>query len=326
MDDQLRDRIIALAFELSATPAILLDATGVVVAVNAGARQLLDLRSDAVGRRFQDLDVAARPFELGSLVEQAHAEGRAVELDGVSGLTPSGELTHLDVSVVPIHIEDQCVGLTITFFDVTRHGQVRPESEQSHRMLQLAYAELQSANEELEATNEELASTNAELETANRELQSTNEDLETMNAQLLSTNEELQAINDELRERTSEVNQVNAYIESVLSTLEASLIIVDRRVHVRVWNGLSFEMWGLRAEEVEGHDFLGLDLGFPVGHLAPPITACLQGEDPGEPVLVEARSRRGQPMICSARVAPLRGPEQAVEGAIILIAEERTAR
>lgn len=147
-----------------------------------------------------------------------------------------------------------------------------------------------------------------------------------MNEELSSTNEELQAINDELRDRTAEVNQVNAYIESVLATLEASVIVVDRNLQVRVWNGLSFEMWGLRAEEVEGQSVLGLDLGFPVEVLGPPVRACLQDEDPGEPLTVEAISRRGHRMQCSVRVAPLHGSERAVEGAIILISEESADR
>lgn len=146
-----------------------------------------------------------------------------------------------------------------------------------------------------------------------------------MNEELSATNEELQAINDELRDRTAEVNQVNAYIESVLRTLNASVIVVDRSVQVRVWNGLSFEMWGLRPEEVEGHNLLGLDLGFSVDALTPAIRACLQGEDAGESIKLDALSRRGQRILCSARVAPLRGPEQIVEGAIILITEESNA-
>lgn len=146
-----------------------------------------------------------------------------------------------------------------------------------------------------------------------------------MNEELSSTNEELQAINDELRDRTAEVNQINAYIESVLGTLDASVAVVDRSMQVRVWNGLSFEMWGLRAEEVEGHNILGLDIGFPVDRLGPPIRACLSGESADERLVVEAVSRRGSPIRCRVRVAPLRGAERSVEGAIILISEEQGA-
>ena len=315
------DRIIEVAFELRTNPEILLDSSGVVLAVNAPARELFGVGTDAVGRPFQDLEVSYRPAELRSRIDQVSAEGRVVELEEVSRWTPSGDLTFLDIKLVPLVIEGQQLGVAITFVDVTRHRQLRQELEQTHRELEVAYEALQSANEELETTNEELQSTIEELETTNEELQSTNEELETMNEELSSTNEELQTINDELRDRTAEVNQVNAYIESVLDTLDASVIVVDKSVQVRVWNGLSFQMWGLRAQEVEGRNLLGLDLGFPVDEVTPAIRAALQGQDPKGPFLIEARSPRGHQMRCSARVAALRGPDQLVEGAIILISE-----
>jgi two-component system CheB/CheR fusion protein len=273
---------------------------------------MFGLALDAVGRPFQDLELSYRPVELRSRIDQVRADGRIVELDEVSRWTPNGDLTFLDIKLVPLTIEDQHLGVVITFVDVTRHRHLQEELEKAHRELEVAYEELQSANEELETTNEELQSTIEELETTNEELQSTNEELETMNEELSSTNEELQATNDELRDRTAEVNQVNAYVESVLATLEASVIVVDRSMHVRVWNGLSFEMWGLRAEEVEGRNFLGLDLGFPVDSLGPAIRACLQGEDPGEPLVVEALTRRGHLVPCAARVAPLRGADRKI--------------
>ncbi len=316
------DRIVELAFEMRASPEILLDASGIVLAVNARAREMFGVGADAVGRPFQDLELSYRPVELRSRIDQVRSEGRAVEIDEVSRWTPSGELTFLDIRIVPLAVGDQHLGVVITFVDVTRHRQLQQELEHTHRDLEVAYEELQSANEELETTNEELQSTIEELETTNEELQSTNEELETMNEELSSTNEELQAINDELRDRTAEVNQVNAYVESVLSTLDVSVVVVDRAMQVRVWNGRSFEMWGLRPEEVEGQNVLGLDMGFPVDLLGPPIRACLAGEGVDDQMVVDAVTRRGSRIRCRVRVAPLRGSEGAVEGAIILMAEE----
>jgi two-component system CheB/CheR fusion protein len=315
------DRVAEAAFELRPNPEVLLDANGMVLAVNARARDLFGVSTDAVGRPFQDLELSYRPVELRSRIDQVRAEGRPVALDGISRWTPSGDLTFLDVRVVPLVIDNQQLGVAITFVDMTGHRQLQQELEHTHRELEAAYEELQSANEELETTNEELQSTVEELETTNEELQSTNEELETMNEELTSTNEELQAINDELRDRTAEVNEVNAYIESVVSTLDASVIVVDHNMSVRVWNGLAFEMWGMRSEEVEGQNVLSLDLGFPVEVLGAPIRACLQGQD-AEPFTVDAVSRRGHLLHCSVRVAPLRGPEGTVDGVIILIAEQ----
>src|SRR4051812_14956932 len=142
-----------------------------------------------------------------------------------------------------------------------------------------------------------------------------------MNEELSSTNEELHAINEELRDRTTEVDQVNAYLESVLTSIDASVVVIDPDLKVRVWNGLSFEMWGLRSEEVEGKPFLNLEIGFPVNALRPALAATLGGDGAGEPVMVEATSRRGQAMRCLARVSPLTGPDGTIEGAIVIIEE-----
>jgi two-component system, chemotaxis family, CheB/CheR fusion protein len=305
------ERLLELAFERRANPEIVLDAAGTVLAVNAQARSLFGLGHDAVGRPFQDLELSYRPVELRSWIDQVRSEGRTVELDEIARWTPSGDLTFLDVKLVPVDADGQHLGVVITWADVTRHRQLQEELEQTHRELEVAYEELQSANEELETTNEEL--------------QSTNEELETMNEELQSTNDELQSSNDELRERTAEINQINAYMESVLVTLHASVVVVDRDMQVRVWNGLAYEMWGLRADEVEGRGLLGLDIGFPVDSLGPPIRATLMGEDPSDPFGVHAISRRGQPIRCWVRVAPLLGVGRAIDGAIVVIEEEPQA-
>jgi two-component system CheB/CheR fusion protein len=319
------DRLLELAFERHANPEIVLDAAGTVLAVNGQARSLFTLGDDAVGRPFQDLELSHRPIELRSWIDEVRAEGRTIELDEIARWTHSGELAFLDVKIVPIDVDGQHLGVVITWVDVTRHRQLQDELEQTHRELEVAYEELQSANEELETTNEELQSTIEELETTNEELQSTNEELEAMNDELQSTNEELQASNDELRERTEEVNEVNAYMESVLMTMRASLIVVDRDIQIRVWNGLSYEMWGLRADEVEGRGLLGLDIGFPVEVLGPPIRACLIGDGANEPSVVDAVLRTGEHLRCRAQVAPLHGADGAIDGAIVVIEEERAA-
>jgi two-component system CheB/CheR fusion protein len=233
----------------------------------------------------------------------------------------------LDIGIAPLSLDGEHLGVTLSFVDVTRHRQLQEELEQTHRELEVAYEELQSANEELETTNEELQSTIEELETTNEELQSTNEELETMNEELSSTNEELHAINDELRDRTTEVDQVNSYLESILTGLQASVVVVDTDLLVRVWNGRSFEMWGARPEEVEGRPIFGLDIGFPMEDLRERLVATLGGESStsDDAVLADATSRRGQPMTCLARVKPLTGTSGKVEGAIIIIEELQTS-
>ncbi len=170
-----------------------------------------------------------------------------------------------------------------------------------------------------------IASRSQAIQTEKRS-QSTNEELETMNEELSSTNEEFQSINDELRDRTCEFNKVNAYMESVLKSLEASVIVVDTGLNVRIWNGLSYEMWGLRPDEVEGKGVLTVDIGFPLELLGPAIRAVFTANEGPQTFDAEATSRRGHTLRCRARVSPLVGENGSVDGAIILIQDIDTSR
>jgi two-component system CheB/CheR fusion protein len=100
-----------------------------------------------------------------------------------------------------------------------------------------------------------------------------------------------------------------------------SVIVVDLGLNVRVWNGLSFEMWGLRPEEVEGKAILTLDIGFPVEILGGPIRQALSDDHTTDGIEVDALSRRGHRIHCRARVTPLVGQTGTTDGAIILIQE-----
>ncbi|MEY4229854.1 MAG: hypothetical protein RLZZ362_703 [Actinomycetota bacterium] len=324
-EDTDEPRAIELGFERRPTSEVLIDGAGVVIGVNAMARATFGLAAEVVGRPFQDLQVSYRPVELRSYIDEAQASGQAVHIEDVDWATAEGSTCYLDINIVPLVVPDggPLLGFMLSFTDVTAQRTVRDELEHTHHELETAYEELQSTNEELETTNEELQSTVEELETTNEELQSTNEELETMNEELSSTNEELHAMNLELSERTSEVGRINAYMESVFASLQASVVVVDRDLHVRVWDGMSFELWGLRSDEVEGRSFLALDIGFPVAQLGPAIHACLRGGEHSAPLVTAAVNRRGHPITCTARVSPLHGSSGDLEGAIILVEQER---
>jgi two-component system CheB/CheR fusion protein len=211
-------------------------------------------------------------------------------------------------------------GTSVSFFEVTPQRRLEHDLDRARTELDSAYEELQSTVEELETTNEELQSTNEELETTNEELQSTNEELETMNEELQSTNEELETINDELRQRTDELNELNSFFESILTSLQSGVIVVDRDVRVQVWNQQAAELWGLRDEEVEGEHLMNLDIGLPVERLNQPIRACLTGEDGAQFELeLDAVNRRGRAIRCRTLVTSLRGANDQIVGAILLL-------
>jgi two-component system CheB/CheR fusion protein len=225
-----------------------------------------------------------------------------------------------EVQVTPlVDAKETVLGASISFVDQTQARQLRKELERSNQELETAYEELQSGNEELETTNEELQSTVEELETTNEELQSANEELETMNEELQSTNDELRELNDRLQHRTEELNQFNGYFQTVLNTLRAAVVVMDRTLHVRVWSEKAQDFWGVRGDEVLGQSFLNLDIGLPVEELRQVLRETLADGREREQSL-DGINRRGKPVRCRVRIAPYLATA-GVDGLILLIEE-----
>jgi two-component system CheB/CheR fusion protein len=303
---------------------IIVDIQGNLALVNRQARILFGLTNHDIGRPLQDLELSYRPAELRSCIQQAYTERRPVQINNVE-LSRKNEsnTVYLDIEVIPlIDTTAELLGVSVVFQDVTRYQHLQQELVRSTQELETAYEELQSANEELETTNEELQSTNEELETTNEELQSTNEELETMNEELQSSNEELQATNDELRDRTDELNRVNAFLESILTSLQMVMIVLNNRLSIQYWNSRAVNFWGFSAEEVEGYFFFDLDIGLPVEQLREPVRACQNGVSDYQQIILDAVNRRGKAFRCRIICTPLIVYNQQ-EG-IILLMEDLT--
>jgi two-component system CheB/CheR fusion protein len=257
--------------------------------------------------------------ELRSRIDQVLNERRPTTVTDIQLALPGGGVEVLDVYMVPLVTGSQTAAVALTFLEVGRYKVLREELERSQRELEAAYEELQSINEELETTNEELQSTNEELETTNEELHSTNEELETMNEELQSTNEELEATNNEVRQRSLELDEANLYLEAILGSLGSGVIVLNRQLAVRVWNRVSEDLWGLRADEVAGQHFLNLDIGLPIDQLSQAIRATVSGQSDTVDLRVPAVNRRGRAIEVEVRVSPLVGDGQGPNGAIVLV-------
>jgi two-component system CheB/CheR fusion protein len=306
-------------FDAAAVVQLVIDDRGHLSLANHQARTVLGLAARDVGRPLQDLEVSYRPLELRSRVDQVRVERRPIHVRNVELLTPEGSRWY-DVYLTPlIGTTGQFQGVSVSFLDVSSSRRLQDELDRSQGELDTAHEELQSTVEELETTNEELQSTNEELETTNEELQSTNEELETMNEELQSSNEELETINDELRQRTDDLNDVNTFLEAVLASMQSAVVVVDREMRVEVWNDEARELWGLRAEEVEGEHLMNLDIGLPVVGLRKPILDGLNGQEPASEVVVDGVNRRGRPIECRVRVAPLRRRNGDIIGVILVM-------
>jgi two-component system, chemotaxis family, CheB/CheR fusion protein len=315
------DALRHLVLESAPVAQVVVDAEQRIVLVNQRARTLMGVGPAEVGLLLKDLEVSYRPFELRSQLDQVLAAQQPLALDAMEVTTPSGELRLVEVLLTPLSERGQLLGASVAFTDVTSRRRLQEELQASRLELENSYEELQSTVEELETTNEELQSTNEELETTNEELQSTNEELETMNEELQSTNEELETINDELRQRGLELNRVNVFLETILTSLGMSVVVLDASLRVEVWNAHSEEMWGLRPSEVVGEHFLNLDIGLPVDTLKRGIRACLDGTSERVEESVEATNRRGRTVAAEVVIVPVQQTKDETTGVILLIAE-----
>ena len=290
---QFRDELIMS----SPVAQIAVGADDRLLMVNQRASSMLGLTDRDIGRPFSELELSYRPLELRSQLAAVMDSRSVTTLREVEWRRTGNETVYIDVQLVPlIDGTGRALGVSVTFSDVTRHHELQVEVESTNRQLETAYEELQSTNEELETTNEELQSTVEELETTNEELQSTNEELETMNEELQSANAELQTANEQLRDQTLAVGEANGFMQAILDSLDAAVIVVDRDLIVQVWSQQAEELWGLRETETVGQHLLNLDSGMPTGQLHPQLRRIVAGRDLDgvAPETVTAINRRGR--------------------------------
>jgi two-component system CheB/CheR fusion protein len=122
-----------------------------------------------------------------------------------------------------------------------------------------------------------------------------------------------------------ELDRLNLFFEGILGSLRVSVIVIDRSHKIQVWNAMSTDLWGLRPDEVEGEDFMELDIGLPVKELEDPIARAFGGSNNSIEAHVEAMNRRGKRFDCMVRVMPLKTRNDEIYASMILAAPEPSA-
>lgn len=316
--DELREH----AFSASPVAQVVVTGEDIMALANQQAQQMFGVSPRDIGQPLRDLELSYRPVELRAYVEQARVERRALRIKDVEWQRVPGESMWLEVHINPlVSAANGLFGVSIVFHDVSAARKLMDELEHAHRQLESAYEELQSTNEELETTNEELQSTVEELETTNEELQSTNEELETMNEELQSTNDELQTINDTLQDRSAELDEVNDFLESILTSIQLGLVVVDKEMRVLVWNRGAEDLWGLRRDEASGTHLLNLDIGLPVAELRASVRKALADHAFEGVLVLDAVNRRGRQTTIKVMIGALRSPKSSASNGAILVME-----
>src|SRR6516225_8478934 len=152
------------------------------------------------------------------------------------------------------------------------------------------------------------------------EVKRNREELETAHEELQSGNEELETMNEEMRVRTAELDEARTFLEGVLSSVAAGVVVLDADLTVRSWNKGAEELWGLRAEEVSNQLFFQLDFGLPTGELRGIVNECLATSRRTGPIQLAAINRIGRTITCIVTCSPLKGSSDG-EGAVLLMEE-----
>ncbi len=319
---QMTRSLLESALDVAPVAQLVVDADENLVFANQKARATFGIGTVQFQRPLRDLDVSYRPLELRSLIAKVLTDRQPLTVRSVEHRAGAGsDLAHLDVTLAPFR-ELGTAGVLVIYAPVGHVKVLQDELERAQREVQTAYEELQSVVEELETTNEELQSTNEELETTNEELHSTNEELETMNEELQSTNDELGTVNHELRGRSGELDGVNRFLQSILRSFDAAVVVVSPELEVRAWNEQAEELWGLRTAEVAGQHFLHLDIGLPSDQLRQPIHDSLGPDAPTSEVTVDAVNRRGRAIRCRIAVSPLLSAGEDPDGVMLVMRVE----
>ena len=300
---QLRD----LALETAPFGVIGIDTEGAVIMINSQMRNMFGMSNRDIGRPFHDLEISYRPVELRSLIERAYSEHRVVRVNAIERQVGPEDVQYVDIHIQPLWGSDGLsAGVMLIFVDTSVATRLQMEVKRNREDLDTAHEELQSTNEELETTNEELQSTNEELETTNEELQSGNEELETMN--------------EEMRVRTAELDEARTFLEGVLSSVAAGVVVIDADLLVRSWNKGAEDMWGLRSDEVRRQAFFALVFGLPTAEVREMVQECLETGKRTGPLQVKAINRIGRTITCTVTCSPLKS-NGAGEGAVLLMEE-----
>jgi PAS domain S-box-containing protein len=135
-------------------------------------------------------------------------------------------------------------------------------------------------------------------------------------------NEELETINEELRMRTGELNEAQIFLEGVMSSVAAAVVVLDTGLKVRTWNSGAEDIWGLRASEVIGQPFFSLDFGLPAHLIRDTVTKCMSSAGQAQHAQVSALNRRGRAITCAISCSPL---NEARDGVVLLMEEQPAA-
>ena len=270
---------------------VVIDVMDTVLVWNAAAEGLFDISSEhAIGRKFRDLDISYRVESLRARIEEVKSAHIPSRIEHATFTRRSGETVHAELTIVPMVEGNRVTAVGVYGSDTTESARLKDQTTRLAEQHSTAIEELQSTNEELETTVEELQAANAELGSLNTQLERSSVDLK----------------------------ELDEYQQSVLSSLQHAIVVLDRSGLVTTWNQTAERLWGLPAEHVVRRLFWTL----PVGDIAQKLREALgrmldtgSGEAETLPD-IPLRLPTGETRHLTVLVTPVKSPSGKVTGVV----------
>src|ERR1700674_5552544 len=98
--------------------------------------------------------------------------------------------------------------------------------------------------------------------------------------------------------RAREVQRLNTLLLAITGNIEVGAAVLDKTMHVQVWNERAVDLWGVRSDEVIGKSFFDLDIGLPSEQLGALIRGGAGGSPIHDELVVTATTRKGRRIRC----------------------------
>ena len=171
--------------------------------------------------------------------------------------------------------------------------------------------DLASTRSYMQRLVEDLRSVNEEAQSANEELQSANEELQTAKEELQSSNEELATTNEEMQSRNTELHQVNADLVNLLSSLQVSILMLDRDLRVRRYTPVCEKLFSLIPGDI-GRPITDLKAAIDIPGLFETLRQVIAS---GAAEQRDVRDPRGH--WYSLRIEPYRTGQDRIDGVVL---------
>ena len=94
------------------------------------------------------------------------------------------------------------------------------------------------------------------------------------------------------------MQRLNTLLLAITGNIEVGAAVLDKTMHVQVWNEPAADLWGMRSDEVIGKSFFDLDIGLPAEQLRALIRAGAGGAPIHDELVVTATTRKGRQIRC----------------------------